>query len=250
MKIIKLNAIDSTNSFLKELVQNSSVEDHTIVVTNEQVSGRGQMNNSWHSEPHKNLTFSIFTRFKDLKIEDQSYLNLAVSLAVYDVLNSMSVPDLFIKWPNDIMSGNNKICGILVETTFIQQRIKNTVIGIGLNVNQEKFPSELKNVNSLKNILKKDFNLEDILQLLVQQIKSRISELENGAFQKIYAGYHQVLYKKGIPTAFLDIVKNQIFMGIIIEVSTSGNLRIQLENDAIIEYGVKEISFAKVFTNG
>jgi BirA family biotin operon repressor/biotin-[acetyl-CoA-carboxylase] ligase len=246
LKIIKLDATDSTNSFLKELAQNSFLEDYTVITTNQQTSGRGQMNNSWESESFKNLTFSTFTRFKNLKIEDQSYLNFAISLAVYDVLFSMSVPDLFIKWPNDIMSGKNKICGILVETTFIHQRIKNTVIGIGLNVHQEKFSSNLKNVSSLKNILNKEFDLDELLKLIVLQIQKRVLEIESNQLQKIYEDYHNVLYKKGIPTAFVDTSDNIPFMGIIMNVSTSGNIQIQLEDDSIVEFGMKEIAFAKV----
>ena len=104
MKIIKINATNSTNSFLKELAQNSSLDEITVVVTNNQTSGRGQMNNSWLSEPYKNLTFSLFTPLKKIKIEHQAYLNFAVSLAIYDTLLEYNVPNLYIKWPNDIMS--------------------------------------------------------------------------------------------------------------------------------------------------
>ncbi|MBL4606000.1 MAG: biotin--[acetyl-CoA-carboxylase] ligase, partial [Flavobacteriaceae bacterium] len=242
---IKLDAIDSTNSFLKELAQNSLLEDYTVVVTDKQISGRGQMNNSWHSEPFKNLTFSTLVNLKSLEIEHQSYLNLAVSLAVFDALNSMSVPNLSIKWPNDIMSGNHKICGILVETTFAQRKIKNAIIGIGLNVHQEKFTKDIKNASSLKNLMHQDFNLDEIRNHIIKQLQIRICAIENSEFQKVYNEYHNVLYKKGIPSAFLDIKTQLFFMGIIQGVSTSGNLQIQLEDDSLVEYEVKEISFAK-----
>ena len=145
------------------MAQSSSLADYTIAVTKNQTAGRGQMSNSWHSEPGKNLTFSLFTTFKNIHIEHKPYLNFAVSLAIYEVLHELSVPNLAIKWPNDIMSGNKKLCGILVETTLANQRIKNTVIGIGLNVNQEIFPSQIPNASSLKNILGKESDLEGIL---------------------------------------------------------------------------------------
>tara|TARA_B110000967_G_scaffold79179_1_gene81844 strand:+ start:349 stop:861 length:513 start_codon:yes stop_codon:yes gene_type:complete len=160
LRLIKINATNSTNSFLKELAQNSSLEEYTIAVANTQTSGRGQMNNSWISEPYKNLTFSIFTPLTKLQIKHQAYLNFAVSLAIYDTLLTYNVPKLSIKWPNDIMSAEKKICGILIETTFSHLQIKNTIIGIGLNVNQEKFPKKLFNASSLKNILKKEIDLE------------------------------------------------------------------------------------------
>ena len=246
MRIIKINATNSTNSFLKELAQNSSLDEITVAVTNNQTSGRGQMNNSWISEPYKNLTFSLFTTLKKVKVEHQAYLNFAVSLAIYDVLLEYDVPNLYIKWPNDIMSGKKKICGILIENTFSHSRIKNTIIGIGLNVNQEKFHKNLTNASSLKIILKKSIELEALMNTIINHINLKISCVELKNFNQIYNRYHQALYNKGIPTAFLNQKTNQLFMGIINGVSSKGNLQIRLEDDSICEFGLKEISFAKV----
>ena len=245
MKIIKINATNSTNSFLKELAQNSSLDEITVAVTNNQTSGRGQMNNSWVSEPYKNLTFSLFTTLKKIKVEHQAYLNFAVSLAIYDVLLEYDVPNLYIKWPNDIMSDKKKICGILIENTFSHSRIKNTIVGIGLNVNQEKFPKNLINASSLKIILKKSIELEALMNKIINHINLKISCIELENFNQIYNRYHQALYKKGVPTTFLNQKTNQLFMGIINGVSSSGNLQIQLEDNSIQEFGIKEVSFAK-----
>lgn len=246
MRIIKINATNSTNSFLKELAQNSSLDEITVAVTNNQTSGRGQMNNSWISEPYKNLTFSLFTTLKKVKVEHQAYLNFAVSLAIYDVLLEYDVPNLYIKWPNDIMSGKKKICGILIENTFSHSRIKNTIIGIGLNVNQEKFHKNLTNASSLKIILKKSIELEALMNTIINHINLKLSCVELKNFNQIYNRYHQALYKKGIPTTFLNQKTNQLFMGIINGVSSSGNLQIQLEDNSLQEFGLKEVSFAKV----
>tara|TARA_R110002074_G_scaffold377068_2_gene554388 strand:+ start:14111 stop:14851 length:741 start_codon:yes stop_codon:yes gene_type:complete len=246
LRLIKLSATNSTNSFLKELAQNSMLDDYTVVTTNDQTSGRGQRNNHWVSEPYKNLTFSTYTTLKSLQIKQQAYLNFAISLAIYDSLKMLSVPNLSIKWPNDIMSANQKICGILIETTLKQEMIKNTIIGIGLNVNQEIFPKELTNASSLKIILKKEINLESLLVAIVENIKYRIDTIEKVNLSDTHQEYHNALYKKGIPTTFLNKKKNEFFMGMIVGVSKFGNLQIQLEDDAIIEFGIKEISFAKV----
>jgi len=228
------------------LAQNSSLDEITVAVTNNQTSGRGQMNNSWISEPYKNLTFSLFTTLKKVKVEHQAYLNFAVSLAIYDVLLEYDVPNLYIKWPNDIMSGKKKICGILIENTFSHSRIKNTIIGIGLNVNQEKFHKNLTNASSLKIILKKSIELEALMNTIINHINLKISCVELKNFNQIYNRYHQALYKKGIPTTFLNQKTKQLFMGIINGVSSSGNLQIQLEDKSIQEFGLKEVSFAKV----
>ena len=246
MRIIKINATNSTNSFLKELAQSSSIDELTVAVASNQTSGRGQMNNSWVSEPYKNLTFSLFTHLKKNEVKNQVYLNFAVSLAIYDTLLEYDVPKLNIKWPNDIMSDKKKICGILIENTFSHSRIKNTIIGIGLNVNQEKFHESLINASSLKIILKKNIDLELLMNKIIENIKLKISSIESEKFNLIHNKYHQVLYKKDIPTTFINLKTNQLFMGMINGVSNSGNLQIQLENDRIIEFGLKEISFAKV----
>jgi BirA family biotin operon repressor/biotin-[acetyl-CoA-carboxylase] ligase len=86
LKIIKLSAIDSTNSFLKEMATNSVVENFTVVVTDNQIKGRGQQGSVWESEVGKNLIFSVFVTFESLSVSDKKYLNYAVSLAVFEVL--------------------------------------------------------------------------------------------------------------------------------------------------------------------
>ena len=244
MKIIKLSAIDSTNSFLKDLALNNVLEDYTIVITDHQTKGRGQMETHWESEPFKNLTFSVFTTLNNLEIRHQSYLNFAISLAVYEVLKNMSVSDLYIKWPNDIMADNKKLCGILIETTFKKNRIKNSIIGIGLNVNQEKFSNGLLKVTSLKLEQKREFDLEKLMRDIVLKIKFYIQKLEVNDFEWIHKAYLKALYKKGKPMTFLDSKTNQHFMGIIVNVDSQGKLIVQLEDDSFKEYDTKEISFA------
>ena len=242
MKIIKLSAIDSTNSFLKDLAQNSTLQNYTVAVTNKQHKGRGQQEAKWITEPFKNLTFSVFIEFYKLKIIQKKYLNFAISLAIYEVLFNENLPKISIKWPNDILSANKKICGILIENTFIGERIKNSVIGIGLNVNQEKFPDFLKNVTSLKLLASKNYDLDDLLYIVLDKIKEKINLLENQQFQYLEEQYLNVLYKKNIPTMFKD-TRDVIFIGMISGISDDGKLQILLEDDSIKEFGIKEVSF-------
>ncbi|MDP5106269.1 MAG: biotin--[acetyl-CoA-carboxylase] ligase [Polaribacter sp.] len=242
MKIIKLNAIDSTNSYLKEMAQNSALENLTVVVTNNQQKGRGQVANKWFSEPFKNLTFSVFTNGFELDIKDQKYLNFAVSLAIYQTLFAHKTPNLSIKWPNDIMSASKKICGILIENSIKGTKITSSIIGIGLNVNQEKFPDALKKATSLKNCTNAEFDLDTLLIELIENLKKTIQILCLKKYQQLETGYLNVLYKKNIPSMFKD--KNDVlFMGKIIGVSLYGNLQIELDDETIKEFGVKEISF-------
>ncbi|PWG06428.1 biotin--[acetyl-CoA-carboxylase] ligase [Polaribacter aquimarinus] len=242
MKIIKLNAIDSTNSFLKDLAQNSTLENYTVAITEDQTKGRGQQESKWVTAPLKNLTFSIFVKFNKLRINQKRYLNFAISLAIYDALLEKKIDKISIKWPNDIMAANKKICGILIENTFIGDRIKNSITGIGLNVNQEIFPEYLKNVTSLKLEKGFDFNLNNLLNDILIKIQEKIKLLENNEFDLLENSYLNVLYKKNIPTMFKNC-QNEIFIGIIYGISTDGKLQIQLEDDSIKEFGIKEVSF-------
>ncbi len=243
MKLIKLNAIDSTSSFLKDLAQNSRLENYTIVVTNEQIKGRGQQTNNWVSEPSKNLTTSVFINDLTLKILDQKYLNFVISLAIFDLLSELDIKNLSIKWPNDIMSANKKICGILIENSIRNHNINSTIIGIGLNVNQVKFPEYLKNVTSLKLQKNKVFDLEGLLLKLVKKIKHRVALLSEKKYEQLENEYLSVLYKKNVPTMFKDS-NNVLFMGKITGISGTGNLLVELEDESIKEFGIKEISLA------
>ena len=225
------------------MAQNSALENFTVVTTKEQTKGRGQQSNSWISEPHKNLTISVFIKDFDLEIHQQKYLNFAISLAIFDVLLEEEIPKPSIKWPNDILSAKNKICGILIENNIRNHKIYATIVGIGLNVNQTEFPDFLKNVTSLKKIKDIDFNLDALLLRLIEKIKEKIQLLVSKKYEELENDYLKVLYKKNIPTMFKDS-NDALFMGIITGISNSGNLLVELEDETVKEFGIKEISLA------
>lgn len=243
MKIIKLNAIDSTNTFLKNMVSKVVVDDFTVVVAKTQTKGRGQMNSEWVVEEGKNLTFSVFSGFVALKAEHHKYLNFCVSLSVFQALEALGLPNLSVKWPNDILSGNKKLGGILIENTLKGSNIVSSVIGIGINVNQNSFPENLPNASSIKKILGKEFDLDALLANILMNLKDYFNLLEKKEYDLLEEAYLKVLYKKNVPTMFKNS-QNTLFMGKIIGVSKSGNLQIELENETIQEFGLKEVSFA------
>ena len=243
MKIIKLNAIDSTSSFLKELAKHSSVENWTVVVADTQTKGRGQQTNIWVSEPYKNLTMSVFIGDLNLEIAHQKYLNFAVSLAVFNMLSSQKIQGLSIKWPNDIMSATKKLCGILVENTTRNNKIHSAVIGIGLNVNQVGFPDFLKNAASLKTLTHQDYDLDALLLELMKHLKKSIVLVLEKKYVQLETEYLKELYKINKPAMFKDR-NTTVFMGKIIGVSNSGKLLLELEDETIKEFGIKEVSFA------
>lgn len=242
MRLIKLNAIDSTNSFLKEMAQYSSLENYTVIVAKEQTKGRGQMGTSWLSEANKNLLCSVFVRFDSFLIKNQVLVNYAVSIAIVNVLNKYKLPKLAIKWPNDILSSNKKMCGLLIENVMQKDEIKSSIIGIGLNVNQVNFPVNF-NATSILKETKKETNIDEFLNELLAELKIQISYIIDASKNNLKENYLKYLYKKNTPTMFKNS-KGVLFMGKIIDVSSEGKLQIELEDDSIKEFGIKEVFFA------
>ncbi|MFY0603505.1 MAG: biotin--[acetyl-CoA-carboxylase] ligase [Flavobacteriaceae bacterium] len=243
MKIIKLSAIDSTNSFLKELERKNAQKNYTTVVADRQTKGRGQMHTEWNSEPFKNLTFSTLINLNNLKTDYSASLSFAISLAVFDTLTQYDIPDIKIKWPNDILSGNQKICGVLIESTISKDNIINSIAGIGLNVNQKHFENTLGAI-SMIHYLKKETPLDELLHITLDNIKKYISYIENQNFIDLKSLYLKNLYHLNIPTAFKDKEEN-IFMGIIKDVTNQGLLVVELEDESLKEFDLKQISMAK-----
>ena len=239
MFIIKLDAIDSTNSYLRELLQKKKLETFTVVSAKSQTNGKGQMGATWTTEPDKNLIISILINNSVENINQIFDLNIIVALSVIAVLNSEKIPNLSIKWPNDIMSENKKIGGILIENLIKENGAINSIIGIGLNVNQTHFEN-LPKASSLKNSMQMDFDIDLLIEKIVVQLKDNLKNLDN--FKQIFWNdYNNLLFKKDVPTVFQDANKNN-FMGIIQNVNTDGTLKLLLENDKIQSFKIKEIS--------
>ncbi|WP_304198883.1 biotin--[acetyl-CoA-carboxylase] ligase [Flavobacterium alvei] len=238
MKLIKLDAIDSTNEFLKGLSSNQSLENFTVVTAENQTKGKGQMGAVWESEASKNLIMSVLISDFVTDINQIFDINIAVSLAVIQVLEDFNIPELSIKWPNDIMSYNKKIGGILIENSIKNGGNINSIVGLGLNVNQMNFEN-LPKASSLAVICNTTFDKEEILLEIIESLKQNIKSW-NQKSDLLWSEYSNKLYKKGIPMPFEDQNK-QNFMGIIQGVTSIGKLEILLENDAIAEFGIKEI---------
>ncbi len=240
MNIIKLDATDSTNAYLKGLMLVQNLEDFTVVMAKKQLNGRGQMGTKWESEPGKNLTFSVLKNKIELPIQNQFVISICVSLAIYNTLHKLQIPKLHVKWPNDIMSGNCKICGILIENTLIGDTIDSSIIGIGLNVNQTVF-NNLPNVSSLKLLLGKTVNLEELLHSVVSNLQDVFQQQQTEAQINLFDRYESVMFKRHKPATF-KYNSGELFTGYIQGVSESGQLRILVEDEIIKEFSLKEVT--------
>ena len=235
MQIIKLNAIDSTNRYLADLVSKIPLKDYAAVMAKYQSAGQGQRGSNWQSEKGKNLIISILKKNIEIKVQDQFEINMRVSMAILMALKTFEIPNLSVKWPNDILSDNKKISGVLIQLLTKKQKINQAIIGIGINVNQTHF-NNLPQATSMKSILGTAFDIEVLATELMAQLKHYF-EVPNT--DKLMSEYESVLFKKNKPSTFVN-KKGVSFMGIILGVSKSGMLRVQSEK-AIEEFDLKSI---------
>lgn len=239
MTIIKLHSTTSTNDYLKELIKKQEVENFTTVTAYRQENGRGQMGASWISEDGKNLIMSLFVRGIIDKHTDIFHLNVATSVSIFQILTELRVPKISIKWPNDIMAENKKVCGILIENIFKNDKSIESVIGIGINVNQIVF-EDLPHATSLVNVTGTHYNIDDVLKLITDRLMQNFDLVFQKKYDNFWHIFHENLYNINVPTTFIDKDKNT-FIGIIKAVSNSGKLEVQVSNDTVNSYAVKEI---------
>jgi BirA family biotin operon repressor/biotin-[acetyl-CoA-carboxylase] ligase len=225
---------------MRRLSNEENLEDYTIVTTKHQTQGRGQMGTVWSSENSKNLMFSVFKDTSKFQLEYPFLISVVTSLAILKTVQSFSILKLAIKWPNDILSENKKICGILIENVIKQNSLSNTIIGIGLNVNQTEF-NNLPKASSLKLITGNVFDLEEVLFETIKNLKHYFKILKRADYSTLKAEYETCLFRKDKPSTFRDN-RGFVFSGYIKNVTLFGNLQVLLEDDIIKEFDLKDIT--------
>lgn len=239
MNIIKLDATTSTNDFLKQLNASQVVENFTVVTTVNQTLGKGQMGSAWISEAGKNLTMSVLIKDVLIDVHQIFGLNVAVSVAVVQALKELGVFDVRVKWPNDIMSGNFKLGGILIENSFKSNGEIISVVGIGLNINQSNF-DDLPQAASIFTRINHTYEVDFVRDELLKHIRIAIAKVINKQVDNLWQLYHEYLFKKNVPMTFENTNGNR-FMGIIQQVNTNGRLEVLLENEQVHCFDVKEV---------
>ena len=240
MRIIKLGAIDSTNLFLRQLITQESIDDYTTVVASHQTNGRGQMGTQWSSQESKNLMVSVFKDVSFLKIEYNFYISIVVSLSIFRALESLHIKKLKIKWPNDILADQKKLAGILIENVIKQNQLQASIIGFGVNVNQTVF-NDLPKASSLLVVSGRVFDLDEVLHEILTQLELHFNLLKNGMRDRLKSDYESHLFRKDKPSTFKN-AENEMFSGIILGITDSGNLRVQIDETEIREFDLKEIT--------
>ncbi len=234
--LVYLPECHSTNTLALELSQRSSAVEGTIIITDNQTNGRGQRGNEWLSEPNKNLTFSLIVKPTFLKPIDQFNLTVAISLALCDFLTQRIPGKVKIKWPNDILVHDKKLCGILIENSLAGDTIQFSVVGIGLNVNQTSF--SLASASSMKTLTNEDYALPVEFPSLLEFLEQRYLQLRSGKIIELKSDYLNSLYGRGEFRKFADVAGE--WWGIIQGVNQQGKLLVLKQGD-IKSYDLKEI---------
>ncbi|HAZ04082.1 MAG: biotin--[acetyl-CoA-carboxylase] ligase [Bacteroidetes bacterium GWA2_40_14] len=238
--ILHLTEVDSTNKYLRNQIDKSALPEGYVISADFQNSGKGLGTNTWESEANKNLTFSLLLCPGFLKAEDMFLMSKAISLGIIDALNTYQ--NCFtIKWPNDIYYQNKKVGGILIENQIQGSQIKFSIIGIGINVNQERFTSDAPNPISLQQILKHPLDTNECLNRILNQISIWYDMLSDGYTEKINQQYFNHLFRSHYYHDFK--ANNELFHAKIMEVKDDGCLVLATPTGDTRSFYMKEVEF-------
>lgn len=236
-KLIHLESVDSTNNYAANLVKQGRLTSGTVILADEQVSGRGQRGTEWHAEPGKNLTFSLFVDEVNLSVNNQFILSQIIAVGIHDFLEKQGL-NASIKWPNDVYINDKKIAGILIENQLSSSRPMRSIVGIGLNVNQCEFVDF--NATSIQLETGVFHPLLDTLYSLADALEHSFHAVFSENFD-INSRYMQLLYQYQQSCRYSD--EKGEFMGEIVGISSIGKLQVLKSEEGIQEYSFKEIVF-------
>jgi BirA family biotin operon repressor/biotin-[acetyl-CoA-carboxylase] ligase len=234
-RIIKLDTIDSTNDFIKNVDA-----EWAVVTADYQQAGRGQGQNKWESERGKNLLFSLKMPTPPIPANMQYLLSMAGALALKDALDGY-VSGFQLKWPNDIYWENSKISGTLIETAISGRVVQKCIYGIGINVNQRTFVGDAPNPISLCRIVGREIDRDELLQTFLQRLENFMSILEERRYDGVVSAYNKNLYRRVGFYEYED--KNGRFEAEIAEVKSNGYLVLRDRAEKMREYELKEVKF-------
>jgi BirA family biotin operon repressor/biotin-[acetyl-CoA-carboxylase] ligase len=229
----------STNTLLAEFATRQNLAAGTVLITTHQVAGRGQRGAAWVAEPGKNITASFLVVPNFLDVQSQFMLTQWVSLAVAQTIELVADRPAAIKWPNDVLIGSRKVCGILIENSLTGGTFNQSIIGIGLNVNQQVFP--FAGATSLHLETGRIFSLQQVFEALCAQLERGFLELRSGRFPTDQ--YLFRLYGRGQRVPLADASGD--FEGLLEGVTPGGKLLVVREDGPHV-YGMKEIRFRGV----
>jgi BirA family biotin operon repressor/biotin-[acetyl-CoA-carboxylase] ligase len=239
-KIIKLSLVNSTNNYFSDLLRKTKYPEGSIISALFQSSGKGLENTTWESEKGKNLLFSLVLYPDFLPVDKNFLLSKVVSLGIVNYMLAKT-DYIKIKWPNDIYYQNKKLAGILIENIIKGSDINQSIIGIGLNLNQTTFLSDVPNPVSLNQITKKTYSIDQEIVKLRSNIQFFYDKLKAGKFEEINKEYIKCLYRYNEFHNYSS--NNKIFKAKITGINEFGHLQVLTEDQEKKEFDFKEIEF-------
>jgi BirA family transcriptional regulator, biotin operon repressor / biotin---[acetyl-CoA-carboxylase] ligase len=233
-----LPVCESTNSEAQQLLIKNKATEGCLVLTDEQTQGRGQRGNSWEAAPGKNITLSVILSPVFLAVRHQFYLNMAVSLAVLDLLREQGLAQAKVKWPNDLYFEDKKLGGILIENTVNSTTIQHSIVGIGLNINQLHFG--IDSATSLAAVIGTQLDVKRLVARLMEMLEKRYLELRGGKLDKLKFEYLQGLYRYQEAHAF--VVGETRVTGQITGIDEDGRLAVEIDRE-LRYFAFKEIAY-------
>ena len=239
---IQLPAVDSTNLYALEVLSKSKPRHGTVISTADQYQGRGQIGNSWFSEPGKNIACSTIIYPVFLEANRQFLLSQVVALAVSDFIANYIPLGVKIKWPNDIYVRDKKIAGILIQNTLGSNYLNASVLGVGINVNQLFFPDNLPHATSLQRENQTEYSIPDLWPVLFESIAYWYQQLEKGNHSILQQTYLERLYQYGEECLYQTT--DEVFMGRITNVDKTGKLIVETQHQ-VRYFDIKEVVFMR-----
>ncbi|HEX3020314.1 MAG TPA: biotin--[acetyl-CoA-carboxylase] ligase [Chitinispirillaceae bacterium] len=227
--VCKFASLDSTNIFLKSHI--NQYPDYTVIIAEKQLGGRGRFNRKWQAVGGKSLTFSIKIPLEKIPQGNWSNITQVMALSVASLIENFELAAQ-IRWPNDILVGGVKICGILAETVLMNSD-SSLILGVGLNVNENKgdFSALDRTATSLSIETGKTFDIEDILEKLLSIFKGHFERFMESGFGDLVGMISDRLYK---PEAMVQVFQGtDTFMGRISGITEQGTILIETQTGIV-----------------
>ena len=220
-----------------------------LVTADFQTNGHGQVNTVWESARAENLTFSFAFRPRRVAAAEQFLLSEIACLAVAHTLDAYT-EGISVKWPNDVYHRDRKICGMLLTHTLHGAQIADTLVGIGLNLNQKRFEGDAPNPVSLRQIMGRSVDREQVLgdfarrfDLLLQRITQPDPESRLARRRALHGEYLRRLYHREAAYDYVDVASGRRFSAHIVDVAPSGEITLRTAEGTLRHYYFKEVRF-------
>ena len=192
---VELQSVDSTNNYAMAQAHAGMASHGMMFFAHEQWAGKGQRGKSWTSTPGENIILSTVLEPVNLGLIQQFALSATVALACHDLFSRHAdTKDTTIKWPNDLYWRDRKAGGILIENSFKGDQWAFAVVGMGININQTRFPDTARNPVSLKQITGRPFDAVELAHELGACLEVRYQQLIKGS--PLLEEYNQRLYRR------------------------------------------------------